>query len=69
MPKGWHIHLFDNARKRIFKVGIADADKAKQKVVEQCSNPSRIVILPLKDGEFEALNLADGQIMESNELN
>jgi hypothetical protein len=37
--------------------------------VAQCSNPSRIVILPLKDGEFEALNLADGQIMESKELN
>ena len=69
MAKGWDISLNDGNRHRIFKVGITNADEAQKMVVAQCSKPSGVVALPLKDGEFEKLGLVEGQIIESTESN
>jgi hypothetical protein len=69
MVKGYEIHFRDEAGKlHICKVGIADTDKALSAAIGN-RNASDVFILPLKDGEYEALGLTEGQVLESALLN
>ncbi|WP_139044163.1 hypothetical protein [Allomesorhizobium alhagi] len=62
MSTGWRVSLIDDGRTRHFIVGLADREAAKELAIARCSDASGIVLLPLKDGDFEKLALVDGQL-------
>lgn len=64
MPKGWQISFVSGGKIRIFIVAIAKQEDALAAVTEG-KDPDGVVILPLKDGDFEKLALVEGQIIES----
>jgi hypothetical protein len=68
LSKGWRVSLIDDGRNRHFIVGLADGEAAKELAIARCSHASGVVLLPLKEGEFEKLALIDGQIIESSEI-
>ncbi|EHK52666.1 hypothetical protein [Allomesorhizobium alhagi] len=68
MSTGWRVSLIDDGRTRRFIVGLADREAAKELAIARCSDASGVVLLPLKDGDFEKLALVDGQIIESSEI-
>jgi hypothetical protein len=68
MSTGWRVSLIDDGRTRHFIVGLADREAARELAIARCSDASGVVLLPLKDGDFEKLALVDGQIIESSEI-
>lgn len=69
MAKGWHIEFLDRGGKaQVAKVGLADQDEAIEAATAG-RNATNIVVLPLKDGEYEALALTEGQVLVSTRVN
>lgn len=64
MVKGYHIQFIEGGRTRLFKVAIANQEDAVRTVIGARAVEG-IVVLPLKDGEFERLSMKEGQIIES----
>ncbi len=69
MSKGWHVTFTDgDGKTQFFKVGISDMHAAMDAVVRG-RNATEVHVLAFKEGEFEALNLAEGQVLHSAGIN
>ena len=69
MSKGWHITYVDGDGKTKFaKVAITDQASAIEAVTKGRS-ATGVAVHPFKDGEFEALNMAEGEVIHSAGIN
>jgi len=65
MPKGWHITYVDGDGKTQFcKVATTDQESAIEAVTKGRA-ATNISVLPFKDGEFEAIDMEEGQVIYS----
>jgi hypothetical protein len=67
VPSGWIAHCIVGSKRREFTVAIADIEAAEKAVLNRCPAVGRVLMLPLKGGEFERLGLAAGQIIEAGQ--
>jgi hypothetical protein len=51
--------------RREFRVAIPDIEAAEKAVLSRCPAAGRVLMLPLKGGEFERLGLTTGQVLEA----
>jgi hypothetical protein len=65
-PSGWIAHCIVGNKRREFTVAIADIEAAETAVRSRCPAVGRVLMLPLRGGEFERLGLAAGQIIEAS---
>ena len=69
MPKGWHVTYTDGDGKTQYaKVGIADQTSAIEAATKGRAADG-VAVLPFKDGEFEALNMTEGEVIHSASIN
>lgn len=69
MAKGWHVTFTDgDGKTQFFKVGISNMNAAIDAVV-MGRNATEVHVLAFKEGEFEALKLEEGQVIQSAGIN